>query len=430
MSSDLLYQANQFLKLSGRIAVEQYNKQIYEILKKVITFRDSNAFYQLESGTEKYLESVIFPFGGKEYPLKIKVVCDKFIPIEAGVDLTVKHPWLVVNLYSFKYIEHKYSNKLSDALLPIITHEVTHFIDYLYDPLSAKIVEHEEMIADGFYKEFMTLFHTYEGVVRYDDLNTFRGKNIEQVAKQTLFKFLKTKPYKYEFGTLLTKYDLKLTPDLFGQLLKLVQTLFLEDLVHYRDTGGDMFGISKNNDPEIIKTKDVATKLYYRSDAEMKAYTNHIITEINDKLILDPFLMQFIKGKTSITNNLDKLLARSPTYERIAEHLLPEQLNHLYKEIAIYLTKTYSKPTTKNWAAKRNIPDFSPKDDLSYRYIKRLVNTNPDKLHKLIQDEQFRNDNMKALMLFKDDLDTDAALTRAMNAMPKVTDPISSTPED
>lgn len=402
MTHQLCDSATQFddlMSFAGRISYEQYSKEIFDIINKIEDFLNSKRHLD----AMKEIGKVYFDIGGTQFPLTIKIFDDKGAPVAAGVDTDKSEPELVFNIADFKYSTPNWQR--TKDIKKLIVHEVTHFIDAMRNPITHKHLTDSDT---EFFDDFTKAFLAHPSKTDYTNINSFDG-SLERSARNSLLKFVKTKVFK----DLLAKHDRKMDHDLMGKLLKSVQTLYLEDMGFFRDTGGDPLGTNQK-DVETLKGKQVGTQLYYQSDAEMKAHTNHILEEIIDYLREvdhSKMLIEFVNGKVSVARSLDLLLAHSPTFTHIQKYLREEQLKHIYREVARAITKLYPKKTSKDWEERAGVK-LNPHQQLMLRHIMKLYNTNPNKLDELLSDETFISQNVKPLTVFQEVVSFDQAIVK------------------
>lgn len=402
MTHQLCDSATQFddlVSFAGRISYEQYSKEIFDIINKIEEFLNSKRHLD----AMKEIGKVYFDIGGKQFPLTIKIFDDKGAPVNAGVDTQKKDPELVFNIADFKYSSPNWQR--TKDIKKLIVHEVTHFIDAMRNPITHQHLTDSDT---EFFEDFTKAFLTHPSKTDYTNIETFDG-SLERSARKSLLKFVKTKAFK----DLLAKHNRKMDYDLMGKLLKNVQALYLEDMGFFRDTGGDPLGTNPR-DPDTIKGKQVGRQLYYQSDAEMKAHTNHILEEIIDYLREtdhSKMLIEFINGKASIARSLDVLLAHSPTFTHIQKYLREEQLKSIYREVARAIQKLYPKKTSKDWEERAGVK-LNSHEQLMFRQIMKLYNTNPNKLDDLLSDEDFISKNIKPLTVFQEVTSFDSAIDK------------------
>jgi hypothetical protein len=408
MTHWLLAETSKFMRIAGRIPVENYSNQIYNIIEKVRDFMGAN--HHLKPDEQRIIGEIPFEFNGDIKKLLIKVTSDKYVPVVAGVDGSAKSPYILINLFHFQYMNQA---GITQSLKPILVHELTHFIDSLYDPLASKNLN--ELESDSpFFKDFIKIFTQSPSKLNYSNIDNIKSMDWELIAKRETLKFLKTRIFK----DLLIKHNITLDHLLVGKLLKLTHGIYLDDLVFYRDTGGDPFGMMPASKSK--KLRENATQMYFTSGTELRAYTNQIIDEV-DTIVRHKnsgeMLIEIIKGNESISKYINEFLSESPTFKLIGNNLNNNQIQKIQKEVANFLFKRYSKRGgASNWAEKANI-NLSPSDELKFRHLLKKLNKDPDGLSKLMNNQSFVESHRKALLALQAYLDFNESLKKIRDSM-------------
>lgn len=402
-------------KLAGRIPVEKYQAQIFDIINKVQAFIDARKHHSLSGMAKANLGTIQFDINGRPAALEVQVMSDKNAYFEAGLEWPKAkgtNPAIVINLSSLSNMNPV---GVLQTLRPLIVHEVTHFIEYQYDPVSHALPDEDET-KSPFFKDFFAILNQSKDGINWNDVSK-EPREIRNVAKVEAFKIFRSKGFK----DLLTKYNLVLDKPLIGKILNVMYQSYLDDLVFYKTTGGDPFGIENSPEDKARnkKVREKAMDVYFNSNSEVLAYINQIIDEVQAALREEKgavTLMNLIQGKASVSAKLDEMLAKSETYLHIKNKWSEENLRKLYHQLGTFLAKTYRKMTAQDKANKFGLK-ISPQQHLIYRYLLKLMDENPDRLDSLIRDEDFRTDNIEALRFLKNDLDFRASLERMEKAL-------------
>lgn len=385
------------LRIANRIKAEKYYKQIAEITNLVQEYFDSKRYQDLKGEQTQILGTVSFEFDSKPVSIDVYAACSPNLFFEAAFDNSIAaglNPKLIINLQSFRLKDY-----IADLITPVITHEFTHYLESLYSPTQQqtfKSTEYSDGKFQGFYNEFITELNKNPNyAVNFSDLDSLKGKGIDQIARQHVLSFIKTK----KFADLATQYGIVLDKEVLGKLLKMVQSSYIEDMNFYMTTGGDLFDINRN-DPKTKQIKDNAQKVYLNSNTEIAGYLNQIISEVEFNEQLDVILIDLIRGKKNISMELPHILELSKTFNDIKNKLNDINIKLIYKEIAKFLLDKTQKKSYKDYAKKIGF-ELTPQEELSYRFIKKLYDENSPKLSYLLKNENWINENKKPLMYLK-----------------------------
>jgi hypothetical protein len=414
MRNDIVGQADEFVsKVAGTLPAQKFTKQIYNIIGMIRDFMMSKKFYDLRAGARLKLGSVPIEAAGKQITLDIMVVLDEYLSFNAGMDWSQKNPILVVNLHTLRYYDPLF---IDNKLKPLIYHELTHFLDNAYNPAYSHAFEEGELDSE-FIKAYKRLLIKNSPQIDYGDLSSFKGHSIETRARHNALRLFKTRAFK----ELVAKHNVTLDEAMIGKLIRISYDLNLEDMNFFRDTGGFPFiqPQSAEDKKKYKRIKDTASHLYFNSDAEVKAYTNQIISEVYDFLNrdADQLIIKFMRGHERISDHLEYLLGKSKTFVENKDEWNDQSLMKIYKELANFLTKQSKTFSNTERAELQDIP-FNSRQDLVYRYLKKLLNTNPEKLNKLIKDEKFKDKNEAALRLLLKDLEFVQSVKKLRESIP------------
>ncbi len=377
------------LKLAGRIKVEEYSAQMWEIIEKVKKELANPLLDKLGAGEDLKIGKVWIPYGKGEW-LELRLMNDKGWNGKGGLSAGAL-PFMVFN--------KAYLSRDTDSeLKTVVKHELSHFLDNRYTPTRGRLVG--DMLDRGdFLKDFRVAFGEMPTNVDWGNIESFRGQSIEKIARNKVLRFLKSAAFKELAG----KYSLIVNEELVGKMMREVRGMMLEEMAFYRDTGGQIFDIPQN-EKETAQLQDVGIKTYFRSDEEMKAYMNSVVEEIDQFLRekdKERLLLGFITGDKSISKELPELLERSPSFRLLEEHILPVHLRKFYHEVGRYLLEKYSKKSVGDWAAKAGVK-LDSRGELMFRYLMKLWDAGRlDKVKELLQQPKFIEENNDALLAFK-----------------------------
>lgn len=321
------------VKISNRIKHENYNSTIYEISNMVQSFKDTKRHYDIKGNDSVKVGTVTFNFQNQLKSIDIFVANSPNLFFEAGFDNNIVsgNPKLVVNLSKFK------SDYVADKLIPYISHEFTHYLESLYSPAQQQVFTSEEY-ADGnfkgFYGECLKAIQADPAFkINFGNFSSLKNKDIESVSRYNALKFIKSK----SFSSLCSKYNITPNNEIIGKIIKMTRSSYIEDLNFYLQTGGDPFGLSK--DEGVNKTKEQSRKIYYNSNTEISGHLSQIISELRESLDLDFILADLIRGKKNLTKELPNILNLSKTFKEINKELTDKNLLFIYKEVARFIMK-------------------------------------------------------------------------------------------
>jgi|SRR5690606_13677587 len=340
-------------KLANVIKVDK--KLINDIAKKVLSVLDLYSDYLQENPDEEILVAQYHFADGNN---------------KNTVDICIKHSNGKTNIGEYSYSKYNptiylFSDKIGEDVWEIsqfLLHEITHFIDFQYNPLYRATID----LNDDFFNSFKYIIYHGDGFVNFIAPN---GEySIEDIAKLYLQKIIKSDKFK----NLIKKYNIVLDRNLKRKLLNII-------IGYYIDLSGQLM-----YDP---KYHNIGAKKYYNSDAELKAFTNEIVNEVID--ILKESNIDYYD------NPLDLLLI-SKTYSDIEKYLFPKNKKKILYETGKAIIQ-YSSDLNRDSILEKYIKNLDSKEHLMFRYLNKLYNEHIEKFEQLIKDKDFVAKNKKLI---------------------------------
>lgn len=299
--------SDQFCKMAGRVPVDLYHDAIEQVYSLIVNYSKNI------QEDEKLIGFI--PFSIKKGDQEIKqnlfifIKNDKKALWQAGIT--------VVNARYFLIINKARIDLQSTELISILRHEITHFIDYVYNKIPFKITP--------FLTEFSEKFRPYLQKKWPEDL---KERDQEFLAQKAAFKYFKTA----EFDQLLKKYDQELDFELRGKLLSLARDVAL---IINNDLLQNSMNRALLGGPQHWKGK--AFKSYINSDEERKAFLNHIISELNEYGILKKQIIKYKKAPYPLSELVKKILDQSGIWKEIKDSLNIKSEKYILSEIGKYI---------------------------------------------------------------------------------------------
>lgn len=390
MNNKISILSEYFLKMAGRVKIEKYHKEISEIIDIIQKYFSTKDYFNIGS-RQKLIGTVYINFNNVLKELDIYATCSSEAFFVAAFDRNPGgNPKLIINLDRFKFKDY-----IADLIVPEIAHEFTHFLQFLYDPIySNKFDESEYKNGKfiGFYKEFSNLLSS-SNKYNIDYSNKEIKQDPDKMANYQVLHITKTK----DFKELLKKYGLILNKEILGKLIYVAREIYLEDLNFYMTTGGDLFGSESDKD-KTKQTIDNSRNIYYNSKDEVSAYLNQIIKEILNNMLTDKTLANILRGHTTLNKEFIKILNNSPGFKDIKDELSNKNIKLIYKEVAKNLLDKLENGGYKTSLEKNLGFSLNSKENLVFKYLMKIYNSNISKFNELISNDEFMNNNRNSIL--------------------------------